>query len=90
MIVFRQHDGDSYQVFTERYTGPFDTYLCGVIQRDHEGYYWFHPIEGPMSYKMLRLIADKVGTLNSPATTTYAGTTDAKFDEVDPSPKTTD
>lgn len=64
-VAFRQR-GDEVDMWVERDCAPFDDYVCGVLRKDEQGFFRFHPRTGVMMHcKLLREVALEVSRLNT-------------------------
>ena len=66
MEIKKKSDSDEYVVVIEDDRPPFEYMALGTIEKDHEGYYRFHPNQDvDMTCKQLRNLAIYVGGLNT-------------------------
>lgn len=64
-VEFRIKD-DLVEMWVERDCSPFDDYVIGVMLRDDEGYFRFHPNAGVVMHcKLLRVAMQKITELNT-------------------------
>ena len=58
--------GVAVEMWVERDCAPFEDYLCGILRRDGEEFYRFHPSPSVVMHcKLLREVAAEVARLNA-------------------------
>lgn len=63
-IEFRRR-GKEIDMWVERDCEPYDDYVCGVLRKDEEGFFRFHPNQGVVMHcKLLREAANELARLN--------------------------